>query len=109
MSGKLSIVMMTTEGSTTLANFITFKGSGFCARTCPHWSYSDTALFSFKYFTQSLINCLYINISDAKTNTPFNNENVQGTYLITPPPLSSLNLRIGKNHKVKLCAIGQQV
>ena len=46
---------------------------------------------------------------DAKTNTPLNNENVQGTYLITPPPLSSLNLRIGKNHKVKLCAIGQQV
>ena len=87
MSGKLSIVMMTTEGSTTLAIFITFKGSGFCARTCPHWSYSDTALFSFKYFTQSLINCLYIKILDAKTNTPLYNENVQGTYmyLITPP------------------------
>ena len=86
MSGNLSIVMMTKEESTTLANFITLEGSGFCARTCPHWTYSETALLSFTYLKQGLINCLYIKILDANTNTPLKNENVQGTYLITPPP-----------------------
>ena len=109
MSDKLSIVMMTKEESSTIANFITLEGNGFCARTCPRWSYSETVLLSFKYLKQGLRNYLYIIILDSKTNIPLNYENVLGTYLITPPPLPSLNLRIGKNHKVKLCAIGQQV
>ena len=94
--------MMTKEGSTAIVNSMTTVAVVFVLGCVP-----ITAFLSFKYFMQGLINGLYIKILDGKINTPLNNENVQGAYLVTLP-ISSSSVN-GKKIKVKLCTIGQQV
>ena len=93
---------MTKEGSTAIVNSMTTVIVVFVQGRVP-----ITAFLSFKYFMQGLINGLYIKILDGNINTPLNNENVQGAYLVTLS-ISSSSAN-GKKIKVKLCTIGQQV